>query len=245
MPLYIETFNSSSVWFCPTGVTKIDVEGWGGGATQATSFDKGGGVGGGGGAYSYKSGYNVTVGSGYLIFIGTGGISGTPNGGSSYFASTSTLLAVGGGVSIVQLDRSPGGLASNCVGDIKYNGGSGGNSQSDKNAFGGGGGSAANAYSVGMNGANDALLSLPNLGGLASIGNPPRKAGDGGVGGSGAQVTNGVAPGGGAGAGVGVGINYATGAVGRINIFYWSGMPVNQYYDYRSYIGRRLSANGC
>jgi hypothetical protein len=245
MPLYIETFNSSSVWFCPTGVTKIDVEGWGGGATQgAVIVGKGGMPGGGGGAYSYKSGYAVTVGSGYLISVGTGGVNGTWFGGPSYFASTSTLYAAGGSTTAVQSDRSVGGLASNCIGDIKYNGGSGGSSLSTKEAYGGGGGASAGAYSHGDFGDDDAGLSLPNLGGEAYIGNPPRMNGAGGTGGSGVQVTNGTAPGGGAGGGI-EGTSIASGAAGRINIFYWSGMPVNQYYDYRSYIGRRLSANGC
>ncbi len=247
MPLYIETFNSNTTWVCPTGVTKVDVECWGGGASQTGligSPTKGGHPGGGGGAYSYTSSYSVTSGSGYSVVVGTGGVTATPDGGPSYFANTGVVLAVGGSASNDQLTYGSGGLAIHCTGNIKYNGGFGGISNPSKEYLGGGGGSAAGAYSIGNNGANDMGLSLPNLGGIAPSGNPPRRGGNGGTGGDGTSATNGLAPGGGGGGNV-IGSGFTSGAAGRVNIFYWSGQSSNYHYDFRQYISRRRSANGC
>jgi len=66
----VETFDSSTSWTVPAGVTSVDVECWGGGAGGGASSNGEGG--GGGGAYS-KSTLSVTPSDSHQINIGAGG----------------------------------------------------------------------------------------------------------------------------------------------------------------------------
>ncbi|HOT89646.1 MAG TPA: hypothetical protein PL028_08915, partial [Bacteroidales bacterium] len=67
-------------WTCPAGITKVDVECWGGGGAGAGNKTKSdGGGGGGGGAYS-KSEITVVPGTTYTVNVGSGGTRGTGNG---------------------------------------------------------------------------------------------------------------------------------------------------------------------
>ena len=53
----VEIFDSSATWTCPTGVTSVQVEGYGGGGGGRSGGSKSalGATGGGGGAYSLVS----------------------------------------------------------------------------------------------------------------------------------------------------------------------------------------------
>ena len=50
-----ETFNSSTTWTAPAGVTSVQVDVWGGGGGGAGEDGTQAGGGGGGGAYSSKN----------------------------------------------------------------------------------------------------------------------------------------------------------------------------------------------
>lgn len=164
----------------PDGVDFAYVECWGGG---------GGGNGtgspsAGGGAYSAASisrNGNITD----NVFVGRGGdgaVSGPFEGNSAnstYFRDISTVYAIAGQGST---GGSIGGLASNCVGDVKFNGGNGGNSYQDIDAdeyVSGGAGGAGGPDGDGLNG-TDASFGTPGIGGSGN-------AGFGGVSGNGAD----------------------------------------------------------
>ena len=157
-----ESFVSSTTWVCPSFVTSVDVEVWGGGGggggskSGPTVNDNPGGAGGGGGAYSKKLSISVTPGNYYTVNVGSGG-TGTAgadgsDGGDSWFIDSSTVLAKGGkagtnsstGVDIGV--GGAGGLASGGIGDTKFSGGSGGNGSHGSGfttgGSGGGGGGA-------------------------------------------------------------------------------------------------------
>ena len=96
----VQTFTSSGSWICPSGVTSVTVECWGGGGAGG-GIQTNGNVkasGGAGGAYAQKV-IAVSSGTSYTYTVGLGGTGGTgngPAGGNSWFSSTSTVLAVGG-----------------------------------------------------------------------------------------------------------------------------------------------------
>lgn len=137
-----ETFNSSTTWLAPTGVTSVQVEAWGSGGAGGNGYNDGelgeGGGGGGGGAYASSIVSGLTPGNGYTVNVG---------GESTYFINTSTVKAADGSRGG---DASPawpyygagggGGQSSNSVGTTKYSGGTGGQ------ASGWGGGGAGSAY---------------------------------------------------------------------------------------------------
>src|SRR3990167_4490947 len=68
-----ETFNSSTTWTAPAGVTSVQVEVWGGGGGGGGgSQDDSPGGGGGGGAYSIDTSITVTPSSNYTVTVGSG-----------------------------------------------------------------------------------------------------------------------------------------------------------------------------
>jgi hypothetical protein len=141
-------------WVCPSGVTSVQVQAWGGGGAggsinaTSTNINKAGG-GGGGGAFT-TSNLTVSPGNSYTIVVGAGGVQGTNNGDgySSTFNSTS-VIAVGGKAGAshtastsTAMSGGAGGLASACTPTIgAFSGGSGGTSTTGGSS-GGGGGSA-------------------------------------------------------------------------------------------------------
>jgi hypothetical protein len=100
-----QTFNSSTTWTCPAGVTSVDVEMWGGGGGgggDGTSNTAGGG-GGGSGAYRKVVNVAVTPGNSYTITVGNGGSGGSSfsgdggKGGQSIFVGDNETVKAGGG----------------------------------------------------------------------------------------------------------------------------------------------------
>lgn len=144
----VELYTGSTSWICPLGVTEVLVECWGGGGAGAGARGGGGGVitsittgGGGGGAYS--AGYvSVTPSSSYTIQIGAqrdGTTGEAADGNPSWFSSTTTIFAAGGGSGKLKSAGS-GGQSSAGYGTIKYSGGDG--YYVGENTPGGGGGGA-------------------------------------------------------------------------------------------------------
>jgi len=145
----------------PANVYSVTVECWGGGAGGGRSANAGRACGGGGGgAYAKKNSLIVTPGSSISYSIGVGGAgssasSGNP-GGDTWFSSTGTVLAKGGtGVNQSSTTGGAGGAASSSVGDVKYDGGKGGNGTGTGCCDGaGGGGSGAGSTGNGNAGSN-------------------------------------------------------------------------------------------
>jgi hypothetical protein len=200
------SFNVSTTWTAPAGVTSVTVETWGaggGGGGNGTVDDGAGG--GGGGAYS-KSTVTVIPGNVYTVSVGTGGAGGpifggpgTP-GGDSYFNTIGTVLAKGGsgGSGPAGGFGGAGGAGGNSaagVGTIKFMGGQGGMGVDNINGAGGGGGSSAGTASNG----NFGMPGGPGIGGAGGI--APLGGGNGGNGGN--TNSNGlpaaIPPGGGGG----------------------------------------------
>jgi hypothetical protein len=195
-------FNASGNWICPASVTTVTVECWGGGgaggsaqttSSGASSTSTAGG-GGAGGAYAKKASISVTSGSSYTVTVGTGGTAPAlpptdgahGDGGDSWFGSTSTVLAKGGGGGISKNAARPaqgakGICPSGSVGGVINLGGSGadGNGANGTQASGGGGGSGGPS-SAGNNGGN------PNVQSGATA------VSGGGAGGAGAQASSGA-----------------------------------------------------
>ena len=147
-----QTYNASTTWNCPIGISQITVQCWGGGgAGGGNSTGADGGGGGGGGAFSEKLvtglspiAYAVTVGNGGLaVTNGNGGA-----GGDSWFGSIATILAKGGGGGFAPVSGNAGvggtgGAAGSGVGTIKNSGGNGGYGRDSNNGQGGPGASSA------------------------------------------------------------------------------------------------------
>ena len=206
-------FTTSGTWLCPTGVTRVTVEAWGGGGRGASSSGAGDGYGGGGGGAYAKSDISVTPGILYTVVVATGGeyALSTTNGGSSYFINSTTILAVGGANGVDDIRTGAlGGTAADCIGDLRYSGGNGGTglqgtgggSKGYSGAGGGGAGSSSNG-----NNAN---------GPFAGVGGTGNTSGEGG---GGINISNGsisgkIIGGGGGGAYSSSGNNGYVGAPG-------------------------------
>lgn len=216
----------SGSWVCPTGVTTIKAECWGGGARGAD-----GGGGGGGGEYAAEPSLAVTPGKTYAFFVGQGGIfvpsdgssAGKANGVSSTFTGDSVTVTAHGG-KLPAAGSTPGGNGgSGSTNTTHNNGGAGGTSPSYAGGGGGGSGGTSGAGNVGSNGSG-------NTGGAGAV-----AVTGGGAGGAGANNPGfpvmGSSPGGGGGGGYGNLGNQpaASGAPGQVRITYTvaSGNPVN------------------
>ena len=211
----VETFNSTTTWLCPAGVTSVQAECWGrggNGGSQSSTGTSGGG--GGGGAYSKANSLAVTPGITYNVGIAVDG---------TFFSSALFVFAQSGspGQNIFPTSLGGnGGAASSGVGDVRFSGGKGGNG--DGGGGGGGGGSSAGTASNGTNGANAVALS-GGAGGVNGAGS--------GAGGRGGYYTGfgpgpvaGTAPGGGGGGAEGHGPADGTigalGGTGRVVLTY-------------------------
>lgn len=201
----VETFTTAGnqTWVCPVGVTTVQVECWGGGATGSNADE--GGPGGGGGAYTRTNAYPVTGGSTYNLRVAAADTS-----QSSWFDSTSGVFAEGGG----SAGTSTGGRASQGIGDVKFSGGNGGNIAA-AGPDGGGGGSSAGPGGAGSDGA------------ITAGGSAGSDAGAGGNGGSSGNAGSGGSAPGGGGGGPGQGSNTTgQGARGQVRLTYTVGTVV-------------------
>lgn len=232
-------FTFSGTWTCPTGVTNVSVECWGGGGAGGSVTNVGSGTsssstvggGGAGGAYAIKTNITVIPGNSYTVTVGAGG---TPpalppadgaqgNGGDSWFIDTVTVLAKGGEGGFSRSATRPaqgngGSCPAGSVGDASNLGGSGANGDGSVGvqAAGGGGGSGGTS-NLGLNGGSPNIQS----GATAVAG--------GGAGGNGKQGTSGPgiaggSPGGGGGGAAASAANSSqlggAGAVGKVAITY-------------------------
>jgi hyaluronate lyase len=210
----VSTYKSSTTWVCPTNVTAVQVECWGGGGVGGSAIRGTGGFatggGGAGGAYAKCNSYSVVPGTTYYINVGAGGVSSTNNlatvpGGDSWFAngSLTNCLAKGGagGQSVVAngmdvFGDGGTGTTNGSIGDVLWAGGSG--AKSSSTGVGGGGGGSAGTASAGnapastINGAG-ATAVVPGGGGGGNANPSPGNSGDG-------QSPTGVPGGGGGGA---------------------------------------------
>lgn len=218
-----ETFDGSGSWTCPSGVTSVQVECWGGGGGAAgggSGSGGEGGQGGGGGAYARLNAYPVTAGHTYSFTVGGGGPSGGANnlgsdGSDTHWVSTSTCLAKAGKHSTGP--AGAGGAAASCVGDVKFSGGNGGTATGKGGSGGGGSGGSAAA---GSNGASV----TGNSGGSGGSGGATGGAKGGNGGNQNSTAGGATAPGGGGGGGGGgTSAQRGTyGAHGRVKLTYTS-----------------------
>lgn len=112
------TFSGSTVWTCPTGVTSIKAECWGGGGSGSGVSGTTGGAGGGGGEYAAEPTLAVTPGTSYNITVGTAS-------NTSIFPGDSvTVTAHGGSNASLTTGGSGGSGSSNTT---HHPGGAGGN----------------------------------------------------------------------------------------------------------------------
>lgn len=207
--IVVETFTAATGWICPQGVYSVVAEcwgagGWGGSKNHASDLPL---AGGGGGAY-VRSVLSVVPGTTYSGVVPAFS---SFNGPDTWFVSSGTLLAKGGkGCPTNANTATTGGLASESIGDIKFNGGSGAPGVSA--TYSGAGGAAGGSTGDGIS---------------ASTYISPSGFGGGGAGGSGSLVNaNGYAgefPGGGGGGarlstpGIKIG---GAGALGKIKLTY-------------------------
>lgn len=196
------TYNSSGTWQAPAGVTHVQVECWGAGATNPYMYNNPpppytSGGGGGGGAYSKVYSVPVKPGKTYNVTVGATGNGTSTDAQPSYFTGESSVQCYADHGTTHHFVApfgeelgGPGGSASNCIGDVKYSGGNGGDGIVDH--AGGGGGAAGNS----ANGSDGQSGSGTGAGGAGgSVG-----GGSGGQGGRPlVQCTSGNAPGGGCG----------------------------------------------
>ena len=158
----VVTFNSTTTWTCPAGVTSITVECWGGGgAGGGARGNPSAGGGGGGGSYVKNTTIPVVPGTTYTVTVAAP-VNGTTNNGAngndSWFNTTATILAKGGlgGPRANSNFQTAAGAAKLTTGNVgaeapfNYYGGAGGTGGAN-GAAGGGGGSSAGTGSDGNN----------------------------------------------------------------------------------------------
>lgn len=223
-----ESFTSSGTtnWVCPIGVTKVQVELWGGGGNGWGG--DGESAAGGGGAYSKGNAVSVTPGKIYQIVVGAATADST-------FGGT-LVVAKGGNTPASRTAAGVGGAAASCVGDVKYSGGNGGVGYTGATGTSAAGGGAAGPHGNGNPGEtySDSSGSAAKTGGSGDAGsggaggvsnhNPGADNVNGGGGGAGGWNNdyggNGGKPG---GAGGGGELYAGTGAVGQAILTYTYG----------------------
>lgn len=205
-----ELLYTSGSWECPARVFSVQVECWGaGGFTQGPIDSPNGGA--GGGAYAKKTvpvtpgvSYSYVVGDGFTVL-------------DTHWVNASTVMAKGGEGCDTSIYGAPGGDASQCVGDVRYSGGNGGD-VTQQGEFGldtpGGGGGGAGSNGNGGN-------ATDNIGGTGTA----EYGGDGGSAVRYASGQPGFPYGGGAG---GCFDGYRYGGPGLIRITYYV-TPINDH----------------
>lgn len=187
-----QTFNATTTFTVPAGVTTITVEAWGGGGGGSNRSGASGG--GGGGAYTRGILTGLIPGSTITITVGTGGAAGAIGNNSSVLG-----VVANGGQSVANSRNGGAGGVASAIGGIivaSYAGGKGGNARPSQgggnNEGGGGGGGSAFNNAVGNPGGN--ATATGGTGGTGT-GNGDRGAdGDGTP-----DAVAGVSPGGGGG----------------------------------------------
>ena len=219
------TFNSSTTWTCPAGVTSVQAEAWGGGGaggnatwSSLTVYTNGGG--GGGGAYALTGSIATTPSTGYTVTVGTSAVN------SSFTGDSSQTIVAAHGTSSSGTSSGAGGTTAASTGDVKYAGGLGPNGTTNNYVCGSGGGAGAGSSNTGANG-TIGTNSTTAAGGVGTNG--------GGSGGQGTWTASpaasvGTQPGGGGGGG-GCGDSQgnpgAAGASGRIKLTWLVPAPTN------------------
>src|SRR3990167_4431872 len=200
-----ETFTTDGTWTVPAGVTSVDIECWGSGASGYQGELDAGGGGGGGGAYAKTLNYAVTPGNAHPYIC-------NPNNDAEIReplpSVTPIVLAQKGSIGSGTTGGT-GGQAAGSTGDTTFNGGSGGNG--DGTGGGGGGGSSAGTAGDGNSG-DAGLLGIGGTGGAAPTGGVAGS--DGGD--TGETGQDAISDGGGAGGGGSEGFlggNYSNGKI--------------------------------
>jgi PKD-like domain len=171
------TFTANGTFNVPAGVTSVTVEAWGGGGagggTNAAASRGGGG--GAGGSYTKttvsvtpSAAINVTIGAGGLgVSNGNGGV-----GGTSTFASSSPVTAIGGNGGNVGNGATNYGLGASLTTGVTFNGGAGSNAVSSgvNSTSGAGGGGAGSTGSGGNASAATAGAAGTGGGGIGASG---------------------------------------------------------------------------
>ena len=213
----IDTFTEDGTWTAPAGLTSIELlvvaGGGGGGSGSRNGFVCGGG--GGGGGVIYKESQEVSGNNTYTITIGSGGMGGTKQPGTS--GGTSRIIGQN-----VNLEANGGG------------GGGGGTSINGLNGGSGGGGAGAQSGTGGTGGASTKIIGDGNNGGDGKNSTKGFGSGGGGGGaGSAGTSTDNVTPWGGVG-GNGIEKNisgtntfYGAGGSGAIYNAGWAAEPAN------------------
>lgn len=229
-----QTFTSSGSFVVPPGVTELTVECWGGGGRGGSLSSNGnGGGGGGGGAYA-RSVLTVIPGNTYTVTVGAGS-NGTGAGGDSWFSTSTTILAKGGGSCANNSSTGAnGGSAAASIGDVRF---SGGNGYTSADSNGGGGGSSAGSAAAGNSASGTAGATAPAGGG---------NGGNGRTGSNGNGSTGSVPGGGGGGArrtgGTGTRTG-GTGGGGQVNVTFDFDFPLASCVPAASYSA--LPDNSC
>lgn len=197
------TFTSSDTYTIPAGVTQIKVEAWGGGGRGGSRTSGSDSYGGGGGGAYVSSIVNVTPLTNYTVTVGLGSNNNANPGGDSWFSPnnlTNAIVLAKGGNSVPNNSTigANGGNYTDCIGDIRNNGGRGANASSNA---GGGGGASAGSTGIGPNAINEfgaiAATDADGTGGNGQTGNGNGSAGTvPGGGGGGARRTSGSPTGG-------------------------------------------------
>ena len=219
-------------WVCPFDVTSIIVECWGGGGAGGAATGNIASAGGGaGGGYVYNASIPVVPNTTYTITVGSGGVASATlvkNGGSSWFGSVSTILAIGGNGGDIASGASSvsnGGASvssGNVNGTISTYGGAGATAiLANSGGSGGGAGTSVNGNpGVGINGG-----AAVAGGGAGSLGRSTSAegiaGGVAGAGGSGGRTANNTDRLGGAGAKGKVVITYSSSGI------IWNGTGVS------------------
>lgn len=173
MATVVETFSTPGTytWICPSGVTSVKVECWGGGGGGGggdgvdSSSHVVGGCGGGGGEYAAETTLTVVPGNSYTIIVGTGGTGGNPlatgtgndgvghAGTNSSFNGAATTVTAHAGAGGTLTVAGTGGTGS--TNTVHHNGGTGGICTVPDGSGpggGGGGGGSGGTSTAGNNG---------------------------------------------------------------------------------------------
>jgi hypothetical protein len=150
------TFTANGTFNVPAGVTSVTVEAWGGGGAGGGTNNQNnrGGGGGAGGSYTKNTTVSVTPGATITVSIGAGGV-GVSNanggvGGTSTFASTIPVTAIGGNGGSVGNTTNNYGTGAGSTTGVTFNGGAGASGASgSSNISGAGGGGAGSTGSGG------------------------------------------------------------------------------------------------
>jgi hypothetical protein len=163
--VYSYTNAGPNTWLCPSNVTSVQIQCWGGGGAgggASNSSTKNSYAGGGaGGSYAKNASQSVTPGTTYYVAVGAGGISsltaGTNGGGGNSWFNSSNIISNAlvvsqggaGGSNAISSNSSVNGVGgagstNNSLGGLLYSGGSGASGSSANGSGGGGAGAGTN-----------------------------------------------------------------------------------------------------